>query len=149
MSGNYRIAGKVVESVVISGGIGLVLFVAFLFLASFLMPASGHPDVVDGRVTALFLIIGISLAIFSSGVIAILLTFNDLKSLKEALAVSFFSGLVATIAPLLIGAVLGTHNAGIFYLCLVVVVFCIMLSIAGGLVTFLILSCLKKRRIKR
>ena len=149
MNGNYRTAGKVIVSVVISGGIGIGLFIAFLFLSSYLMPASDHQDVVDGWVAAMFLIIGMLLGIFCSGVVAILLTFNDLKSLKEALAVSFFAGLVAMIIPLLIGAALGTQSAGIFYLCLVVIAFCIMLSVAGGLVTFLILSYLRKRKIKR
>jgi len=146
---NRRIAGKVIVSVAIAGGIGIGLFIGILFLTAFLMPASDHRDVVEGWAAAMFLVIGMLSGIFCSGVVAILLTFDDLKSLKEALAVSFFAGLAAMTIPLLIGAALGTHSAGLFYLCLVVIVFCIMLSVAGGLVTFVILSYLRKRKIKR
>jgi hypothetical protein len=149
VNGKRRIAGKVIVSVAIAGGIGIGLFIGILLLMSFLMPAGDHHDVVEGWAAAMFLIIGMLSGIFCSGVVAILLTFDDLKSLKEALVVSFFAGLVAMTIPFLIGAALGTYSAGIFYLCLAVIVFCIMLSVAGGLVTFVILSYLRKRKIKR
>jgi hypothetical protein len=137
-----RVTGKVIAS----GLLGIILFLASIYLGAALTPASDHPDVVEGWAAAMLLIIGMLLAIFLSGIVAVLLTFKDISSLKEALAVTFFSALIAMMAPLLLGIFLGTYSAGLFYLCLAVVVFCIILSMAGGIAVFLLLRFLKRKK---
>jgi hypothetical protein len=141
----YRVAGKTI----LAGLTGNALFVASLFLMTYLVPPSDRPDVVEGWGVAFLMIIGMLLSIFLSGVIGVLLTFKDISRLRGAILVSFFSGAITTIIPLLIGAILGMHYFSLFLLCLSVIIFCDILAIAGGILIFLLLSYLRKRKIKR
>ena len=146
---NKKIAGHVIAAVLLAGGIGAGLFVALLYVMSSLT-ASGPPyDVVAGWGAALLMIIDIFGSIFLAGVLAVLLAFKEITTKWEAIVVSFFAGLIAMIIPLLIGILLGTYSAGLFFLCIAVLAFCLLLAIAGGVITFLLLSFLKKRKGNR
>ncbi len=146
MKRSYRIAGRVI----VSGVLGNAMFIGSIFLASYLTPDSGPPyDVVEGWTAAMSLIIGMLLSIFLSGVIGVLLTFNDISTIREASVVSFLPGAITTIFPLLIGAILGIHAFSLFMLCLSVVIACDILATVGGILTFLLLSYLNKRKMRR
>ncbi len=145
MKRSYRIAGKVI----VAGLVGSALFVAWLFVIPALMPRSDRMDVVEGWGVAILLIIGMLLFIFLSGVLSVVLTFSDISNLGEAFLVSFASGAVTTVVPLLFGVLLGFYVFGLFLLCLGVLVACNLLAVLGGLLTFLLLSYLKKRKLRR
>ena len=145
MKRSYRIAGKVIAS----GLIGCASFVAWLFVIPALTPRSDRVDVVEGWGVAMLLIIGMLLFIFLSGVLSVVLTFGDISKPGEAFLVSFSSGAMTTVIPLLFGVLLGFYVFGLFLLCLVVLIACNLLAVLGGLLTFLLLSYLKKRKMGR
>ncbi|MGA9141460.1 MAG: hypothetical protein WBZ29_14635 [Methanocella sp.] len=144
MKRTYRIAGLVL----VAGVLGNAMFIGSIFLGSYLNPDRGPPyDVVEGWAAAFFLIIGMLLSIFLSGVIGVLLTFNDISTIRGASVVSFLSGAITTIIPLLIGGILGIYVFSLFMLCLAVVIACDILATVGGILTFLLLSYLRKRKM--
>lgn len=145
MKRTYRIAGKIV----ISGVIGVLVFIASIVLASYLLVSynlarNPDPGVLDGGPAIMCIQLGIVLSIFLSGVLSALLTFNDVATLRDVIRISLFSSLIATIIPLLIGALMGLDSADIFGLCLVVVFIGLALSVLGGVVTYWFLAYLKK-----
>jgi len=140
----YRIAAKVI----VSGIIGLLLFILSVFLIDIIMPASDHPDVVEGWAAGFLMITGAACSMFLSGAIAMMLSYKDISSSLEIISIPVFSGLIAAILPFLIIVLLGTYAIGLFYLGLIVLLVCLLISFTGGLLTYIIIKLIGKIRQK-
>ena len=144
MKRTYRIAVKVIAS----GIIGLIIFILSMYLMSFFMPASDHPDVVEGWAAGFLMIIGAACSMFLSGAIAMILSYKDISSSLEIITIPVFSGLITVIFPFMIVVILGLNAIGLFYLGLIVLFVCLLLSFLGGLLTYIIIKLISKIRQK-
>jgi hypothetical protein len=140
----YRIAAKVIAS----GIFGILLFIISIYLIGFIMPANDHPDVVDGWAAGFLMITGAACSMFLSGAIAMMLSYKDISSALETISIPVFSGLITAIIPFLIIVLLGTYEIGLFYLGLMVIFICLLISLFGGLFTYIIIKLMGKLRHK-
>jgi hypothetical protein len=141
------LAGKII----FSGVIGIILFLAALFLYSSLVPSDPRHDVPEGFAAGFFMILAAAFSVFIAGALAIFLTFNDISSLKLAFIIPLLSGLVAAVVPLLMVIILGLFSLGLLIIGLAVIMISLLIAELGGLVVFMILSlmkALKKKTVK-
>lgn len=136
MKPSYRIILKTI----ISGLVGVGLILLSFYLEPVFSPPSEHPDVVDGWAAGAFMLAGMLVAMFLSGAIAVFLAFNDLSSKKYAVYVSLGSGLITALLPLFIAIIFSFYAFGLFAICLGSILVSLLLSVAGGLSVYLLLS---------
>jgi hypothetical protein len=138
----YRIAAKIV----LSGIIGLLLFILSIYSIGFILPASDHMDVVEGWAAGFLMIMGVACSMFLSGAIAMMLSYKDISSSLDILSIPFFSGLVTAIIPFMILILLGSYAIDLFYIGLLALLICLILSLLGGLLTYVLMNLLGKIR---
>jgi hypothetical protein len=136
------IAGKIISS----GVMGILLFIAALILYSFLVPSDPRHDVPEGFAAGFFMILAAAFSMFLAGALAMLLTFNNVSSLKYALAIPILSGLVASAVPLLIVILLGLFAFGLFIIGLIAIMICLLIAESGGLIVYGLLSLMRARK---
>jgi hypothetical protein len=140
-------AYRIILKTVVSGLVGVGLILLSFYLEPLFSPPSEHPDVVDGWAAGAFMLVGMLVAMFLSGVIAVILTFNDLSSKKQATYVSLGSGLITALLPLLIAILFSFYAFGLFAICFGSILASLLLSVVGGLSVYLLLSFIYRRRI--
>ena len=145
MKRTYRIAVKVIAS----GIIGILLFLLIsLFLIVF-VPTNDDPrNAVEGWPVGFLIIASAVCSIFLSGMIVMLLSYKDISSPLEIISIPIFSGLIASIIPLLIAMLLGLSSISLLYIDIIILFVCLVISFLGGLSMYLILNLIGKIRQK-
>lgn len=144
MKRTHDLAGKIFSS----GVMGIILFLAALFLYSSLVPSDPRHDVPEGFAAGFFMILAAAFSMFMAGALAMFLTFNNISSFKLALAIPLLSGLVAAVVPLLMVIILGLFSLGLFIIGLIVILICLLIAESGGLIVYGLLSLNRARKKK-
>ena len=85
-------------------------------------------------------IVGVAVAMFAAGATSALLTFNETVRFMGAVRLSLLTGSVTAVPMFLACAVLLSQSSHLFPVCLLGTLIYVLLSVAGGGITFTVLS---------
>ena len=141
----YRIALKVFAS----GIIGILLFILISLLLIAFIPTNDDPrGAMEGWPIGFLIIASAICSIFLSGAIVMIASYKDISSRLDIISIPVFSGLITSIVPIFIAIIFGLTSISLLYIVIIVLFVCLLISFLGGLLTYILLSFVRKIRQK-
>ncbi len=142
MNSQYRIVRKVVVSSLAGTAVIGMAFLVLLLTA----PAGGGENLGANLRSASVLVAGLAIAMLAAGAASAVLTADEGPDFWTAVRLSLYAGCLAAIPLFMVCIVLLSRGNGLFVVCLLATLLYVLLSVAGGSITFAALSFYKARK---
>ncbi|HUL62595.1 MAG TPA: hypothetical protein VLT35_05990 [Methanocella sp.] len=137
---------RIVRKVVISSLAGTAI-IGLAFLALRLMAPTGGGENLGANIAGAYVLIaGVAVAMFAAGAASAVLTSDERPDFRIAVRLSLYAGFLAAIPLFMVCLVLLLQGNGLLLVCLLATLLYLLLSVAGGSITFAALSFLKARK---